>query len=156
MPGAGLAMTTADHVLLLHLVATSFLCGLIWVVQLVHYPLFDRVERGSFAAFEAAHQRRISWIVAPAMLVEAATGGAWLFAAWRGGDLLGWAIANSVLVAAVWASTAFLSVPQHTILARGYDTGAHRRLVATNWVRTIAWSSRTVGLALLVGRALAV
>ena len=31
--------------LLVHLAATWFLAGLIWVIQLVHYPLFAAVER---------------------------------------------------------------------------------------------------------------
>ena len=153
MPGAGEPMT-AERLLLLHLVATAFLCGLIWTVQLVHYPLFDRVDRAQFTAFEAAHQQRISWIVAPAMLFEALTAGAWLVAAWRSGDLLGWAIANVVLVVAIWAATAFLAVPMHTRLSTGFDAEALRRLVDTNWLRTAIWSLRTVGLAVLAWRAL--
>ena len=153
MPGADDAMT-ADRLLLAHLVVTAFLCGLIWVVQLVHYPLFDRVDREGFVAFEAAHQQRISWIVGPAMLLEVLTAGAWLLATWRSGDLVAWAIANAVLIAAVWAATAFLSVPAHTALSGGFDAQAHQRLVDTNWVRTAIWSVRTVGLGVLLWRAL--
>ena len=48
---------------------------------------------------------------------------------------------------ALWASTAFLQVPQHTVLARGFQARAHRRLVGTNWIRTVLWTARA-GLAL--------
>ncbi|HEX2205610.1 MAG TPA: hypothetical protein VHG91_20025 [Longimicrobium sp.] len=44
----------------------------------------------------------------------------------------------------VWLSTALLQVPMHGRLERGFDAAAHRRLVATNWVRTVAWTARGV------------
>lgn len=40
--------------------ATSiFLCGLIWVIQLVHYPSFHFVEDSRFIDFQAFHTQRI-------------------------------------------------------------------------------------------------
>jgi len=44
------------------------------------------------------------------------------------------------LTGVVFASTALLSVPAHQRLAGGLDRAIHRRLVLTNWVRTLAWS----------------
>jgi hypothetical protein len=59
------------------------------------------------------------------------------------------------LVGIAWASTAFVQVPLHGTLARGFDEDAHARLVATNWVRTIAWSGHAAlmawSLALVMG-----
>ena len=43
--------------LLIHLAATWALVGLIWFVQLVHYPLFSAVAPERFATFEAEHSR---------------------------------------------------------------------------------------------------
>ena len=60
--------------LIAQLVSTLFMTGLIWCVQLVHYPLFARVGEGTFSAYEQDHQRRITWIVMPVMLVELASG----------------------------------------------------------------------------------
>ena len=40
------------------LAVTSALFGLIWIVQVVHYPLFGRVGREGFAAYESAHRGR--------------------------------------------------------------------------------------------------
>ncbi len=143
------------RVLLLHLVVTAFLCGLIWVVQVVHYPLFDRVDRTGFAAFEAEHSRRITWVVGPAMLLELFTGAWLLVGALRGTAPLepGIAIANLGLIALIWMSTMLVQVPAHTTLADGFDAQAHRILVASNWIRTVLWTARTVGLFALVARA---
>jgi hypothetical protein len=43
-----------------------------------------------------------------------------------------------------------LQVPCHRTLERGFDPAVARRLVATNWIRTVCWSLRLlVALALL-------
>ena len=47
--------------------------GLIWFVQIVHYPLFLRVGADAFRTFSAEHQRRTTRVVAPLMLLEIAT-----------------------------------------------------------------------------------
>jgi uncharacterized membrane protein len=128
--------------LLVNAAATWFMTGLIWLVQVVHYPLFAHVGTAGYEVFHQRHMRLITWIVAPAMLVEAATAAAlvlWPPATGRGPALLGIA-----MVAALWLSTAFLQVPAHNRLARGYDPAAHRRLVRTNWLRTLLWTARGI------------
>ncbi len=50
-------MTTGLVILLaVHLAATAAMTGLIWFVQVVHYPLFDLVGRAQFVGYEAAHR----------------------------------------------------------------------------------------------------
>ena len=66
--------TLARAVLLLHLAATLFMVGLIWFVQVVHYPLMGSVGRPEFVAYERKHTRRTAWVVGPPMLIELATG----------------------------------------------------------------------------------
>ena len=63
----------SEFVLLVHLTATLVMVGVIWFVQIVHYPLMAQVPRSGFAAYERDHQRRTTFVVAPAMLVEAVT-----------------------------------------------------------------------------------
>ena len=54
------------------------------------------------------------------------------------------------LVAVLWISTGLLQVPLHQTLGGGFDAVAHQRLVATNWIRTVAWGLRaTLVLAML-------
>ena len=61
-----------------HLVATVFMVGLIWFVQVVHYPLFDRISGDASIQYAAEHQRRTAWVVGLPMLVEGITT-LWLF-----------------------------------------------------------------------------
>ena len=128
-------------VFLAHLGATLLMAGVIWMVQLVHYPLFAGVGAEGWTAYEAGHQAKITLIVGPLMLVELATA-IWLVVD-RPAALPAWAVlGGAALVGVIWASTAFLQVPLHTALSAGFDADAHTRLVATNWVRTVAWTLR--------------
>ena len=127
--------------LLVQIASTLVLVGLIWTIQLVHYPLFDRVDAERFEDFHRQHSQRISWLVVPLMLAEAAT--AALLLVWRPAAVpapSAWL--GAVLLAVVWLSTALLQVPQHGVLGDGFDAGAHRLLVTSNWLRTAAWSAR--------------
>ena len=60
-------------VLLANLAATFVMVGIIWFVQIVHYPLFARVGTTGFPAYSAAHSRLTGLVVGPPMLAEAAT-----------------------------------------------------------------------------------
>jgi hypothetical protein len=118
--------------LVLNLAATWYMAGLIWFVQLVHYPQFPLVGADGFAAYHRRHTRITTWAVGPAMLVELATA-AWLVAR-RPAAMPAWAAwAGAGMVALLWASTALVQVPKHDVLARGFDPAAGRSLVATNW-----------------------
>ena len=128
---------------LTHAAVTWFLCGLIWTIQLVHYPAFADVSRDGFSIFHQAHVQRITALVALPMLVELVTAGLIVLIAPvpRGSALVG-----VLLLVLIWGATAFVQVPLHDALARGPDSATISRLVETNWVRTVAWTLRA-GLA---------
>jgi hypothetical protein len=128
----------------LHFASVAFMTGLIWLIQLVHYPLMDRVSSAEFTAFHTAHSTRITFIVGPAMILELATAAGLILAAWAGKFPQGLAWTCLALTIGVFASTALLSVPQHAILGSGFNEAAHARLVSTNWVRTILWTAHLV------------
>ncbi len=137
-----------------HLAVTLAMVGVIWFVQVVHYPLFAGVGAAGFRAYAAEHGRRTTWVVAAPMLLELATGVALL---WRRPAAMPaeWAWSGVALLGVVWGSTFGLQVPRHEELAGGFDPRAHRRLVRGNWVRTAAWSARGALVALVAARALA-
>ena len=56
--------------LVVQVVATLALTGLVWFVQVVHYPLLARVGPSSFAAYEQEHVRRTTWLAVPLMVTE--------------------------------------------------------------------------------------
>ncbi|MEC8729746.1 MAG: hypothetical protein VXX66_02925, partial [Actinomycetota bacterium] len=61
---------------------------------------------------------------------------------------------GGVLLAIVLLSTIALQVPRHaqlaTPLTQGEIDSVVRRLVVSNWVRTIGWSARTVAAAVII------
>ncbi|MBL8231847.1 MAG: hypothetical protein JNL98_25340 [Bryobacterales bacterium] len=130
-------------ILLIHAAATLYMTGLIWFVQVVHYPLMAKVGRTAFAEYEQLHSNYTTLVVGPPMLIEIATALA-LAISPPPRVLAGAAWLGLILLALIWASTWLLQVPQHTILAQGFDAEAHQRLVTTNWVRTALWTVRAI------------
>ncbi len=128
--------------LLLHAGSTLAMTGVIWFVQIVHYPLFHYAARDDFPGFSASYQSRTTWVAMPLMLVEAIT--AVVIAVNASDDSAPLAIPGLVLVVVIWLSTAFVQAPLHRRLIRGFDDRLARRLVASNWIRTAAWSARSV------------
>lgn len=126
-------------VLVVHAAATWALTGLIWFVQVVHYPLMGAVGASGFAAYHAAHARLTSLVVGPLMLVEAAAA-IWL--ALERPSAMAWLGVALLLV--VWGATFFVAVPRHNLLSGGFDPTVIDSLVATNWLRTGAWTLRAL------------
>jgi hypothetical protein len=60
-------------VLLANVASTLMLVGLIWFVQVVHYPQFARVGTERFTQYQSGHVRLTTWVVALPMLIEAVT-----------------------------------------------------------------------------------
>jgi hypothetical protein len=141
--------TPAVTLLVAHMAATSAMAGLIWFVQVVHYPLFRAVGDAEFAAYETDHQRRTAWVVGPFMAVEGVSALA-IATTLRAevGTLL--PLAGLALLLVVHTSTVALQVPAHRALTAGSDGPTIRRLVATNWIRTAAWSSRCIVAASMI------
>ena len=124
--------------------------GVIWVMQVVHYPLMRFVSGEQFAHFETAHRTRISWVVGPLMVVEGVCVLAFLFAPPAG---LAWWLpwVGAGVEAVAIGTTAFVSAPLHERLNAHFNTATLDRLIATNWIRTIAWTARAaVAIAILV------
>lgn len=140
-------------VLLIHVAATLFMTGVIWLVQLLVYPQFANVDPSSFTKYHEAHNRRITFVVAPAMVVELVSAVALVVWPAAGvSTLMPWV--GLALVAVLWCSTAFVQVPLHGKLGREYDEATVHKLTRSNWIRTIAWSIRSVLVLALVGAAM--
>jgi hypothetical protein len=127
-----------------HLCATWALVGLIWTVQLVLYPMFSSVGPAEFKSYHKRHTTRITWVVAPLMLVELLTV-AWML---LGGKRDLWLLLSIAPLGFNWLSTWLVQVPLHERLSSGFDPRAHQRLVGTNWWRTLSWTLR--GFAVLM------
>jgi hypothetical protein len=117
--------------------------GVIWFVQVVHYPLFAKAASTDFRAYELRHTALTTWVVAPPMLCEGIT--ALLMFWFKPTGVASWQLAIGLaLLTVIWLSTAFVQVPCHNALSLGFDAVVHRRLVGTNRIRTTAWSLRAL------------
>lgn len=126
--------------LFLHLGSCLMMVGVIWVIQLIHYPSFAYADKNQFSNLMNMHTRSISFIVVPLMLVEIYSG---IILLLIHVDQVIW-ILNFFALATIWLTTFFVSVPCHNKLAYGFDLPTIRKLVSTNWIRTALWTGRAV------------
>lgn len=122
----------------LHVATTYALLGMIWTVQLVHYPLFRHVGRSAFPAYHARHVVAICWVVVPLMIGELAT--AVVLVTLIGPNICFWV--SLALIALNWLSTFRVQVPLHSQLQVAFDDEIQSRLERSNWLRTWAWTLR--------------
>ena len=126
--------------------ASWAMVGLIWMVQLVHYPMLAMYSAAAPATAAADHQRRISWVVGPLMVAEGFS--ALILLAERPATMPAWsAWAAAALLGVALTSTVMVQVPLHARLAERHDVRDAAQLISSNWVRTAAWTMRGLLLA---------
>jgi len=133
-----------QNLIFIQIFTAFFLTGLIWTIQVVHYPSFLWVNQINFKNFEAFHSFRISLIVMPVMILEIITAFLMTSLFYKHSDSFLFNI-NFLLILLIWASTFLLSVPCHSVLNNGYNESAINRLIYTNWLRTFLWTVRSFG-----------
>ena len=129
-------------VLLGNLASTLFMTGLIWLIQLVHYPLFVQVGAHEFQAYHHRHSTRITPLVGPAMLIELLTA-LWLALSPAEDSFKTTYVIGAILLGLIWASTACIQVPLHHRLSQKRNARQLELLVDLNWIRTLLWSLRS-------------
>ncbi len=136
-------MSELKLLLIVHAAATLIMTGVILVIQFVHYPLFRLVGTETYTAYQAAHMSAITLVVLPLMGVELITGLLLLGAQPPG--VPAWMVyAGFGLIIVVWLMTGLVNAPQHGALSMGFNADTHTALVASNWVRTLAWVARSL------------
>jgi hypothetical protein len=139
------------NLLLAHSFVTAMMTGIIWFVQLVHYPLFPLASGQNYPLYHRRHEQGITRVVVPLMLAELVTAVGLLFR-FPAGVSRSLFYLSLVLLAILWLSTFALQVPQHRRLESGFEFAAWQALARTNWVRTLIWSLRLAILFLILGR----
>ncbi len=129
-----------DPYFLIHLSSTSFMCGLIWFVQLVHYPSFVFVNKDDFTKFEKFHCDRTSLVVMPLMLTE----GLSAFYIYINGNPNELFLSSLIPLGLIWLSTFIIQTRQHETLILGHSSETIKHLVKYNWIRTILWTTRLI------------
>ena len=140
-------------ILLANFVATCLMTGVIWFVQWVHYPLLAKVPVDRAVETAIDHQRRTGQVLAIPMAVEGFTTLGLLIIRPESVPIF-WPWFGAVLLAVALGSTVFVSVPLHAKMATNPTADVGRRLVVTNWPRTIAWSLRAVVCSVMISQVL--
>ena len=138
-----------NSILLANFVATCLMTGVIWFVQWVHYPLLSKVPVDRAVETAIDHQRRTGQVLAIPMAVEGFTTLGLLIIRPESVHIF-WPWFGAVLLAVALGSTVFVSVPLHAKMATNPTADVGRRLVVTNWPRTIAWSLRAVACSVMI------
>lgn len=134
---------TAFLILLINFSATLFMTGLVWFVQIIHYPLYLKIS-SNFEAYELMHTKLTSRLTAPVMLIELTTT---LLMWWFWPSYYTLNIITSLLIIIIWISTFFVQIPLHNKLCNAFNQGHCKKLVTSNWIRTIAWTLKGMTLA---------
>jgi hypothetical protein len=144
--------STDALILLIALASTWAMTGLIWTIQVVHYPIFVAIEHGPDNArwrrFAQRHTSTISYVVGPFMVAEGVTG-IWIVVAPPAEISRALPLVALALMGAAYGVTALVSAPLHGRLAPRFDSALHTRLVRTNWLRTAAWTLRAIVLGVI-------
>gem|GEM_PF-2198663 len=120
------------------------MCGIIWFVQVVHYPGMHHVDRED--TYYVLNAPRTASVVVPFMVVEIVTGFLMILPPLRPPYVPQWVLVTGfVLIVAAWAVTFARQVPRHQILIQcRYNGKVVDALIRINWQRTAIWSVRAI------------
>ena len=129
----------------LHFSLTLYMTGIIWLIQVIHYPLFKLVGSDTFDNCHKFHIQKTTLVIAAPMILELLTGLYLIFGdeAYRNNFVF---ITAYIILIFIWVSTFLISVPKHNKLSKGFNDLEVSALIKTNWIRTIAWSIRAICL----------
>lgn len=132
-----------SSIFLINIFTALFAAGLIWTIQLVHYPSMRFVSKNEFESFHYFHQKRISIIAMPLMAIELISSIILLLQNFENNTSLIFKI-NFMIIILIWFSTFFMQVPLHQKLSKGKNDILIDKLVFTNWFRTVLWTLRSI------------
>ena len=123
----------------IQLISTIWMTSIIWLIQLVHYPSFKFIEKKQFPNFATFHQKNISLIVMPMMILELIS----LIILFFDKQNTAYSIVLILLIMS-WVSTFTLQVPCHQNLTIKKNDKIIKKLILTNWIRTLLWTFKLI------------
>ena len=129
-----------DDPLMIHIISTSIMVGVIWVIQLVHYPSFKYVNESDYIIFQKYHMSNISYIVFPVMFTELITALIILFF----GEKSLFFVLSLICLFLIWVFTGVLFTKYHRILKEGKDLMIIEKMIKANWIRSLLWTMRLI------------
>ena len=109
---------------------------LIWIVQLVIYPSFHYYSEEQLKQWHSIYKVQISIVVLPLMVGQLVL---YIYTVYIAASVI--SMLMLALVGMTWLSTFLISVPLHEKIEHAVNTSTYRkRLVTTNWIRTVLWT----------------
>jgi len=123
--------------------STFLMTGIIWIIQLVHYPAFVFVDPAYFPDFHQFHTQIMSFIAGPLMITELFS--TFLQVLYQNNKIervIG--ILSLIIIVLIFISTFFIQVPLHNQLSiTGKNLDLINELVSSNWIRTLLWTVKS-------------
>lgn len=129
---------------MIHTYCCLLMTGIIWLVQILIYPMFIFVGKDKFEIIHQFQMKRITWLVGPLMFLEILTA---ILLLYQIGTVVYFINLISVLI--LWFLTFFVNVPAHGKLSFS-DENSKKSLVLKNWPRTFIWTLRSVFLLYMI------
>jgi len=127
-------------IFIIHLVSSFMMIGIVWLVQVINYPLLSLVPEQFFSAYYRSHLLKSQWIIVPLMVLEAATGG--LLLIFPIVQVAYWLYQiNFALIVLIWLETILMHLSVHRQLKERHSKAAIENLTRIGWLRTITWSA---------------
>tara|TARA_Y100000817_G_scaffold170901_1_gene133459 strand:- start:388 stop:813 length:426 start_codon:yes stop_codon:yes gene_type:complete len=123
----------------IHLIATSMMVAIIWIVQILHYPTFLFINKKQYTDFQQFHMNKISYIIVPIMAVELFSGLGILFIIQK--QQISFYVSFALLIL-IWMITGLLFTKYHSDLSKKYNEETILQLIRFNWIRTLFWTIR--------------
>ena len=121
----------------LNVLLNSILVGIILITQFVNYPLFKKIDQ-NFEIIHKEYTKKMGYIVAPIMVLEAITVSS-MYIYYPKSNVLILIICLTIII---WLSTFLIQVPIHKTISFKKDSKKIKRLISTNYIRTISWCSK--------------
>jgi hypothetical protein len=134
-------LTPNYEMLVIHIVATAIMVGVIWVIQLVHYPSFYFIKQKNYKSFQNFHMKNITYIVFPIMSIELFSG-FFLVLIFEDSKILSVLYFSLFFLLSNWALTGIIFTRLHSELLEGYNKLIIKNMIKWNWIRTLFWSIR--------------
>lgn len=131
-----------ESILWIQFLASYWMMVVILFVQITHYPLFRFVAEPDRKTYCLNHQRSITFMVVPSMLIELFS---LCYIIFLNPKDMFW-IGMLVLLGLIWLSTFFIQVPYHNALLKQPTDHVIKKLVQSNWIRTVLWSIKTLAI----------
>jgi len=135
--------------LLINLLSTILIAGILWFVQLVHYPLFNEIPAKNFINYGYYHSRKVSGIIKPLFIVDFTT--LILLLILLGSNLsTNLMIVNVTIFIITIVLTQIIFIPIHQKLSKSPNSQTISQLIRLNWIRTLIWSLKVVFMLIII------